>query len=67
MTTNIAESFNSWLREECHQTIYTLLLMHVDKLVEMLTNHISHIKRDALAEYYEVWTDICYALHQRYI
>ena len=42
MTTNIAESFNSWLREERHQTIYTLLLAHMDNLVGMLTNHISH-------------------------
>ena len=41
MTTNIAESFNSWLREERHQTIYALLLMHMDKLVGMLTSHIN--------------------------
>ena len=41
MTTNITKSFNSWLREEHNQTIYTLLLMHMDKLVGMLTNHIS--------------------------
>ena len=39
MTTNIAESFNLWLRDECHQTIYTLLLMHMDKLVAMLDTH----------------------------
>ncbi|RVW37815.1 hypothetical protein CK203_087862 [Vitis vinifera] len=39
MTTNIAESFNAWLREECHQTIYTLLMMHMDKLVAMLDTH----------------------------
>ena len=45
MTTNIAESFNSWLREKCHQTIYTLLLMHMDKLVGMLTNHISETEK----------------------
>ena len=35
MTSNIAESFNVWLREERHQTIYTLL-KHMDKLVPML-------------------------------
>ncbi|KAL6315450.1 hypothetical protein AAG906_000742 [Vitis piasezkii] len=40
MTTNIAEAFNAWLREERHQTIYTLLLMHMDKLVAMLDSHI---------------------------
>ena len=45
MTTNIVESFNSWLREERHQTIYTLLLMHMDKLVWMLTNHISETEK----------------------
>ncbi|RVW64611.1 hypothetical protein CK203_048506 [Vitis vinifera] len=39
MTTNIAESFNAWLREERHQTIYTLLMMHMDKLVAMLDTH----------------------------
>ena len=39
MTTNIAEAFNAWLREEHHQTIYTLLLMHMDKLVVMLNTH----------------------------
>ena len=39
MTTNIAESFNVWLRDERHQTIYTLLLMHMDKLVAMLDTH----------------------------
>ena len=39
MTTNIVESFNAWLREECHQTIYTLLLMHMDKLATMLDTH----------------------------
>ncbi|XP_034680770.1 uncharacterized protein LOC117910734 [Vitis riparia] len=39
MTTNIAESFNAWLREKRHQTIYTLLLMHMDKLVAMLDTH----------------------------
>ncbi|XP_010655185.1 uncharacterized protein LOC104880400 [Vitis vinifera] len=39
MTTNIAESFNAWLREERHQTIYTLLSIHMDKLVAMLDTH----------------------------
>ena len=39
MTTNIVESFNAWLRNERHQTIYTLLLMHMDKLVAMLDTH----------------------------
>ena len=38
MTTNIVESFNAWLREEHHQTIYTLL-MRMDKLVGMLDTH----------------------------
>ncbi|RVW14793.1 hypothetical protein CK203_091052 [Vitis vinifera] len=33
------ESFNAWLREERHQTIYTLLMMHMDKLVAMLDTH----------------------------
>ena len=45
MITNIVESFKSWLREERHQTIYSLLLNHMDKLVGMLTNHIIHTKK----------------------
>ena len=36
---NIVESFNAWLREKRHQTIYTLLLMHMDELVAMLDTH----------------------------
>ena len=39
-TTNTAKSFNVWLRDERHQTIYTLLLMHMDKLVGILDTHI---------------------------
>ena len=39
MTSNIAESFNAWLRDERHQKIYTLMLMHMDKLVAMLDTH----------------------------
>ena len=38
MKTNIIASFNTWLRDERHQTIYTLLLMHMDKLA-MLDTH----------------------------
>ena len=41
MTTNIAEFFNVWLKEESHQTIYTLLLIHMDELVAMLYTHMS--------------------------
>ena len=41
MTTKIAKSFNAWLREECQQIIYSLLLMHMHKLVAMLDNYIS--------------------------
>ena len=45
MKTNIVESFNAWLREECHQTIYTLLLMHMDKLVVMLDTYMCGTKK----------------------
>ncbi|KAL6333931.1 hypothetical protein AAG906_039345 [Vitis piasezkii] len=45
MTSNIAESFNAWLRDERHQTIYTLLLMHMDKLVAMLDTHMRGIEK----------------------
>ena len=45
MTTNIAESFNAWLKYECHQTIYMLLLMHMDKLVGMLDTHMRSTKK----------------------
>ena len=43
--TNIIESFNLWLRDKCHQTIYTLLLTHMDQLVGMLTKHINETKK----------------------
>ncbi|RVW66874.1 hypothetical protein CK203_064248 [Vitis vinifera] len=36
---DLVRSFNVWLREERHQTIYTLLMMHMDKLVAMLDTH----------------------------
>ena len=45
MTTNIAESFNVWLKDEYHQTIYMLLLMHMDKLIGMLDTHMHSTKK----------------------
>ena len=45
MTTNIAESFNVWLRDECHQKFYTLLFVPMDKLVAMLDTHMRGIKK----------------------
>ena len=44
MTTNITKSFNAWLREECQQIIYSLLLIRMHKLVAMLDNYISEIE-----------------------
>ena len=29
MTTNLAESFNAWLKEECHYTIFNLVMTHI--------------------------------------
>ncbi|KAL6332956.1 hypothetical protein AAG906_019967 [Vitis piasezkii] len=36
MTTNLAESFNAWLRNERHRSIYTFLMEHMAKLSSML-------------------------------
>ncbi|RVX13477.1 hypothetical protein CK203_020942 [Vitis vinifera] len=59
MTTNIAEEFNVWLREEHHQTIYTLLLMHMDKLVAMLDTH--------MCVCYPIWEGRLRCLLERFI
>ena len=39
MTTNLAESFNAWLRNERHHSIYNFLLEHMSKLGSMFVNH----------------------------
>ena len=44
MITNIVDSFNAWLRKKQHQTIYKLLIMHMDKLLAMLDNHMRGIE-----------------------
>ncbi|KAL6320887.1 hypothetical protein AAG906_010696 [Vitis piasezkii] len=35
MTTNLVESFNAWLREERHYTIFNLVMTHMDKFVHL--------------------------------
>eukprot|EP00261_Vitis_vinifera_P038379 XP_019079622.1 PREDICTED: uncharacterized protein LOC109121562 [Vitis vinifera] len=39
MTTNLAESFNAWLRNERHHSICTFLMEHMAKLGSMLVKH----------------------------
>ena len=39
MTTNLAESFNAWLRNERHHFIYTFIIKHITKLRVMLVKH----------------------------
>ena len=45
MTTNIVDSFNAWLRKKQHQTIYELLIMHMDTLLAMLDNSMHGIEK----------------------
>ena len=39
MTTNLAKSFNAWLKNECHHSICTFLMDHMIKLGGMLVKH----------------------------
>ena len=67
MTTNIVKSFNAWLKEEHHQTIYMLLLMHMDKLIHVRQPYVWYRKvekhswpeniEEANVKYHEVWSD----------
>ena len=38
-TTNLVESFNAWLKNECHHSICTFLIDHMIKLGGMLVKH----------------------------
>ena len=39
MTTNLAESFNAWLRNERHHSICSFIIEHMTKLSAMLVKH----------------------------
>ena len=39
MTTNLAESFNAWLKEERHYTIFNLVMTHMDKFSHLACAH----------------------------
>ncbi|RVX10318.1 hypothetical protein CK203_016115 [Vitis vinifera] len=39
MTTNLAESFNAWLKEERHYTIFNLVMTHMDKFTHQACDH----------------------------
>ncbi|KAL6336147.1 hypothetical protein AAG906_011029 [Vitis piasezkii] len=39
MTTNLAESFNAWLKEERHYTIFNLVMTHMDKFAHLACDH----------------------------
>ena len=41
MTTNLAESFNVWLRNERHHSICSFIIKHMTKLGAMLVKHIA--------------------------
>ena len=39
MTTNLAESFNAWLRNERHHSICSFIIKHMTKSGAMLVKH----------------------------
>ena len=39
MTTNLAKSFNVWLKEEHHYTIFNLVITHMDKFAHLAFDH----------------------------
>ena len=39
ITTNLVESFNVWLRDEQHHSIYSFLIEHITKLSVMFVKH----------------------------
>ena len=39
MTTNLAESFTAWLKNESHHSICTFMMEHIIKLSGMLVKH----------------------------
>ena len=39
MTINVAESFNAWLKNERHHSIYSFLVEHMTKLGAMFVKH----------------------------
>ncbi|XP_019078111.1 uncharacterized protein LOC104880614 [Vitis vinifera] len=44
MTTNLAESFNAWLKEERHYTIFNLVMTHMDKFAHLACDHMGSTK-----------------------
>ena len=44
MTTNFAESFNAWLKEECHYTSFNLGMTRMDKFAHLACNHMAVIE-----------------------
>ena len=44
MTTNLAESFNAWLKEERHYTIFNLVMTHMDKFAHLACDHMGTIE-----------------------
>ena len=43
MTTNVVESFNTWLKNERHHSIYSFLVEHMTKLGAMFVKHKAEI------------------------
>ena len=41
MTTNLAKSFNVWLKEERHYTIFNLVITHMDKFAHLAFDHMT--------------------------
>ena len=39
MTRSLAESYNSWLRNECHHNICVFFIKHVDNVRSLLHDH----------------------------
>ena len=45
MTTNLVESFNAWLKKECHYTIFNLVMTHMDKFAHLTCDHMATTKK----------------------
>ena len=43
MKSNLAESFNLWVRIECHHNICVFFIEHIDKVGTLLVDHESQL------------------------
>ena len=43
MTTNLAESFNAWLKEKRYYTIFSFVMTYMDKFTHLACDHMDTI------------------------